>query len=443
MDITYTAFLGSVWRLILFCIRHKQVDFLYSNNNFGLCFAHIFHKLKHKIAFFAGALLFFLAIWLAINYTPFQNFLVKKIAATLSKNLKTKVEVKHVDFSLFNKMLIEGVLIEDKKQDTLLYAGTAKVNITDWFFLKDEATLKYIGLNNTVINLKRSDTTWNYQFLVDYFSGPSTGKKKKQGLQLDLKTIEIENLRFNKTDEWIGQNLNASVKKLTLDANNINFDKKIVDISTINLVQPLFAQYNYEGNKSKTGYVSPPKTMLNIPTKYKWNNAEWAINVNEITLKDGTFKNDKETERLAFNDKFDGQHILFHQITGTLKNVKFLQDTLSVNLNLSIKERSGLDVKQIEAFYKLTPEMMEFNQLNLVTNKSRLSNYYVMRYQNFNADMSDFIHSVKLEGKFENSKVHSDDIAIFAPTLKTWNRQFDISGNARGTIDNLTAKKCC
>jgi hypothetical protein len=404
-------------------------------------FAHTFVKLKHKIAFFTSALLLLISLWLAINYSPFQNFLVKKVAGTLSKELKTKVEVKHVDFSLFNKMLIEGVLVEDRKKDTLLYAGTAKVNITDWFFMKDEAILQYVGLNNTVVNLNRTDSVWNYQFLIDYFDSPSTGKKKKQGLQLDLKVVEVENLKFNKIDGWIGKDLIVSVGKLDVDAKDIDFNGKKIDINSIKLVTPLFAQNNYTGNRDKLGIKKIPSIdTVTIPPKYKWNNDEWVINVKEITVKDGTFKNEKETERLAYTDKFDGQHLMFTNINGSLKNIQFLHDTVSSNINLTTKERSGLDIKKIEAFYKLTPDMMEFNQLDLVTNKSRLRNYYVMRYNNFNDDMSNFLHSVKLEGKFTDSKIHSDDIAIFAPKLKTWNRQFDISGNARGTIDNLVTK---
>jgi len=41
-------------------------------------------------------------------------------------------------------MHLEGVLIEDRKGDTVLYAGDVKVRITDWFFFKKEADLKYI-----------------------------------------------------------------------------------------------------------------------------------------------------------------------------------------------------------------------------------------------------------------------------------------------------------
>lgn len=77
-------------------------------------------------------------------------------------------------------MNLEGVLVEDRKKDTLLYAGIVQVRITDWFFLQDQAELEYIGLENAIINFNRTDSVWNYQFLQDYFSTPSTGKRKKQ-----------------------------------------------------------------------------------------------------------------------------------------------------------------------------------------------------------------------------------------------------------------------
>ena len=84
-----------------------------------------------------------------INTTPVQNWLVKAVTHRLSKDLDTKVSIKHVNFALFNKMNLEGVYIQDQnKKDTLLYAGKLSVNITDWFFFKDQIELKYIGLEN-------------------------------------------------------------------------------------------------------------------------------------------------------------------------------------------------------------------------------------------------------------------------------------------------------
>ena len=42
---------------------------------------------------------------------------------------------------------------------------------------------------------------------------------------------------------------------------------------------------------------------------------------------------------------------------------------------------------------------------------------------------------------FEASELNSDDLAFFAPELKSWKRIFYITGNATGSIDNLSVKK--
>ena len=67
-------------------------------------------------------------------------------------------------------MHLKGVLVEDRDHDTLLYAGELRVRITDWFFLKDEAELKYVGLENAVVKFQRTDSVWRQQFVFDYFT---------------------------------------------------------------------------------------------------------------------------------------------------------------------------------------------------------------------------------------------------------------------------------
>lgn len=62
-----------------------------------------------------------------------QNWIVRQVTSRLSKDLQTKISIKRVDFSLFDKMHLEGLLLEDRAGDTLLYAGDMKVRITDWF----------------------------------------------------------------------------------------------------------------------------------------------------------------------------------------------------------------------------------------------------------------------------------------------------------------------
>lgn len=337
-------------------------------------------------------------------------------------------------------MTVEGVLVEDRKKDTLLYAGSLNVNISDWFFLKDKPVLKYIGLSDAVINLNRTDSVWNYQFLVDYFSSPKSSASKQKTFQIDLKELDLKNITFNSLDKWFGQDMRASLKRLTLSADEFDLEKKLIAINRIDLDQPVFSLYDYQGNKPVTGIRPPSSASLTGPGQLQWNKEGWSLSAKNIHISNGSFSNDKETPRAPYTDQFDGFHIQFAQINGDLGNVLLAKDTISADVKLATKERSGFEVKQLTAKMKVTPAMMEFSGLDIKTEKSRIGNYYVMRYDSFNSDMSNFIHSIMLEGNFENSFIHSDDIAYFAPQLKTWNRILYFQGRARGTIDNLSGR---
>lgn len=401
---------------------------------------YVFKKALHITSFFLVLFILLLSGWGILHLSPVQNWMVKKAASVLSEKLKTEVSVKHVDVGFFNKLLVEGVMIKDLKKDTLLYAAVVKLNITDWFFLTNKPVIKYIGLSDAVINLKRTDSIWNYQFLADYFASPKSTTKKESNTQIDLKTIELNNVSFNKIDGWIGQDLRVTLKKLFLKADDFDLTKKQVSIHEVRLDEPVFGIYDYTGNRPSAPARLPDTAVANNLSQLQWNAGGWKITVGTITLQDGRFINERETERSPYTDRFDGQHIIFSSINGQLNNVMFDKDTISTHLKLSTKEKSGFEVKEIVADMKLSPSIMEFNNLDIVTDKSRIGNYYAMRYKDFNADMSDFLHKVKLEGRFTNSTIHSDDIAFFAPELKSWNRVIDFNGQAKGSIDNLAAR---
>ncbi len=186
-----------------------------------------------------------MAAWIFIQ-TPFgQNWIARQVTNKLSKNLHTKVSVKHVDFSLFNRMHLEGLMIEDRQGDTILYAGDAKVRITDWFFFKKNVTLKYIGLENALIKFQRTDSVWRQQFLFDFLGGSNTSNKNsaKGGMQLNLKKVELKNITFLKKDAWLGNDMTIRMGSLSLDANEINLANKKADISELLVDQPFVMIY--------------------------------------------------------------------------------------------------------------------------------------------------------------------------------------------------------
>lgn len=384
-------------------------------------------------------LLLLLAIYILLHFPAVQTWLAQKAASSLSEKLHTRVTVKKVDFAFFNKLSLQGVMVEDKQKDTLLYAGDLRVNITDWFFVKDKITLHYISLDDAVINMHRSDSVWNYQFLADYFSSPGGGGSKKS-IDLDVKTIHLTNIRFNKIDGWVGQNMVASIKKADITIDQLDLNKKVLKIHDIYLEEPLFALTDYTGKRPPVANLTTALQKIPGVSALQWNNAGWVVSVDKLQLYKGAFLNDRETDRKPYTDQFDGAHIAFSMISGTIDEVLFKNDTLHANLLLTAKEKNGLEIKKIQSTMKLTPEIMEFSKLDLETNNSHISNYYAMKYNDFNGDMKNFLKAVTLEGHFTNTSISSKDLAIFAPQLANWNRVFYLEGNIKGPVDNISGK---
>ncbi|MES1217861.1 MAG: hypothetical protein ABUT20_20310, partial [Bacteroidota bacterium] len=122
-----------------------------------------------------------------------------------------------------------------------------------------------------------------------------------------------------------------------------------------------------------------------------------------------------------------------------IKDSRLIGDSVFSRIELSAKERSGLELKNMTAALKLSPKEMAFADLELTTNKSTIRNYFSMSYDDI-SDMDDFIHKVQMNANFDESEIDSDDIGFFAPELKTWKKNIKLNGKVRGTVDALVGK---
>ncbi len=370
----------------------------------------------------------FLVIWGLIHLRPVQEYIVGYATNTLSKNLKTEIKIKSVDISPFNKFILEGVLVRDKQKDTLLYAAAAKLRITDWFFLKDNVTFHYIGLEKGFFHLKRVDSVWNTQFILDAFSSPKQAKSNSN-IKLALEKLEITQFRFIKEDGWRGEDMNLSLAKLNLSAKDIDLKKKTIKIDEIEIKAPIFGIKQYDGKR--------PAALIPKDDIYaRWNPDQWDIKVEQLNLENGTFSSDIQSHRTMYSH-FDEQHILFKKIDGEIKNIRLLQDTMSAQIQLKTEERSGFKINSLRALMKMHPRAMTFTDLEILTPYSRIGNSFTMRYTSFNDDMLYFITRVNLDGKFSNSHINFKDIAFFAPEVKNLELELELDGHATGTISNM------
>lgn len=333
-------------------------------------------------------------------------------------------------------MHLQGVLVEDQHQDTLLYAGEVRVRITDWFFFKKNIELKYIGLTDAVIQMQRTDSVWNHQFLIDYFSSPSS-EKSESSTQLNLKQIDLKNISFVKKDAWLGQDMTVRLSSFSLNAEDISLPKKTISLGSLNIVDPYFSLYNYPRRKPASATNSQENPAIPLSdSALKWNSAGWIIQADKLEITNGTFKTSSATAATPVPGVFDGKNIEFAKINTSFTGLRWEKDTVTALLNLQTKERSGFEVKNMEANVKLTPQEMSFDKLSIKTNNSIIRDQFSMHFSDF-GDMDDFLHAVRMQGRFNNSEIDSDDIAFFAPAMKTWKKNITLKGVIRGAVDDL------
>lgn len=385
-------------------------------------------------------ILLLVTVWSLIHVPAVQTWLVSRVTHRLSHDLHTTIRIKHVDFELFNKMLLDSTLVEDGRHDTLLYAATVRVNITDWFFFKDKAQLQYIGLDDATVKLQRTDSVWNYQFLVDYFTNPDKLSKEPdttKSLQLDLKEVVLTNIHFLKHDAWRGEDMDLHLKAMHLDADTISFNDKIARVESLTFTQPDFILSNYDGNRPPL--KEDTTHIINDPNHLRLNPDGWDITARSVKIRNGSFQHIERTDT-TINPWFDGNHIHFSAVNTSFNDLRLNRDTLTAQLSLNTKERSGLEVKKLNARIRWYPEAMEFARLDLQTNRSHLHNFFAMRFKTLD-DMSYFVSRIHMEGRFNDSEIDADDIAFFAPALRDWDKHVRLTGDIQGTVSDLHGRR--
>jgi len=372
----------------------------------------------------------FFLVLLLLNTSPVQNYIAKKITSSISKKLGAEVRIRKVNISPFNKLNIEGILVRDLNKDTLLFANLCKIRITDWFFLQKNATLNYIGIEDAVVKINRKTNTWNYAFITNYFNSSDTNNKGNKTLY-DIKKIDLKSVRFEQNDQWTGNYMKASALSIVADCKKMNIATGFIKLGNVGLDQPSFVMKVIPALQPSTG----KKRAAVTPT----NSSPLNINADEITINKGSLVIDSDLEKPYPN--FDGTHLHFFSINASIKNAFVSEKEIKASIKLSAKERSGLLVKKLNTAFTFNQNIMEFANLDLQTNRSRIGNYYAMKFSNFEKDFSKYISNVVMVANIKESVVHTDDIAFFAPAMSMFKTKAQVSGKYTGTVADFTVNQ--
>lgn len=367
-----------------------------------------------------------------------QNRLAKEATTWLSKKLDTKVNVDKVKIDFLDYVHFEGLYIEDQQQDTLAYIHDFSVKSSSIFtdLWNDKTSIiKNVKLEGGVVNLLRpkDSEVWNYAFIEEAFATKDKEDTTKSNpINLELKNVDIENIRFSMLDKWGGQDIVAKVGDLSVRVNSADIPNLIFNIKKVDVAKTDFSFKEYKGGKPK----SPKKVQDQSDWGSPFNPDNIILSLNELTLDDVQFEYQRDGH-ISTENRFDERHIVANNLHLDLEALALSGDTLTADiLNMKVEERSGLRIKKLKTHVTLNQQLAELKDLYLETNYSVVQDYYSMRYTNFH-DFNNYIENVNMYARFRDSKIDKRDIAFFAGNISQLPSVTSLSGKAEGTVANL------
>ncbi|MGV3705040.1 MAG: translocation/assembly module TamB domain-containing protein [Arcticibacter sp.] len=220
----------------------------------------------------------------ALQFKSVQTYAAKRAAAYLSGELHTTIDIKSLYIKPFKLLVLEGLYIQDREKDTLLYAPRFAVDLNLLSLRRRIVDIQTAELNGGSFYLKKyKDKTTNLQFIINYFDSGEPKQKKKPSSRpytVTFEKIAIHNTAFryrNFNDSTLTSQVNFNDIGLTkmnavitdLDTKNFLFKAKVRQLSfleksgfyvknldtdaTIDTVSMELANLRLETNRSDVG----------------------------------------------------------------------------------------------------------------------------------------------------------------------------------------------
>jgi len=298
-------------------------------------------------------LLLFVLFSFAIRMPFFQTYIAQKASAYLSEELKTIVHIEHVDIAFFDHVYMDGIYVEDRDGDTLIYLEQIEIKLKhiDWNLSNIEIDKVALSKGRIYLIKKLGQDDFNYGFIEDYF----TLDKKRAPKETKIPKIFISDLMLNDIDfKYI-----LEYKKDY--EHGINFNK--LDLRGINL----FVEDLEIVDEQFSGKIA--RFYAREKSGFKLNNftADFNLNSKLLLIKRGIIETDKsriEVPKLVFK-------------TNTWNNYNYFEDSVFMDIHLDKTLASMEDI----AYF--SPDLWGMNQVVYVSGRA-----------------TDFVYNLKLRNLY-------------------------------------------
>jgi hypothetical protein len=401
---------------------------------------------RRLVRIFLRTLLTILVILLIVFFliqTPFiQNIIRGKAENYLSRKLKTRVRIGDLYVGFFRSVTLKNVYIEDRQKDTLLSAGLIDVNIRMWGLLHNELDIRQVQLENITVKINRQlpDSAFNFQFIVDAFSGsPSSQPQKTAGqpMKIGLKSLLLDKIRFvfkdtvtgNDVAVWIGHSLTRmdgidlarlrfEVPRFELDNSTVAYRNTVSKLSTSLQLSRLIAG----------------TTSLDLQKEI--------FQLKDLQIDSSDIRYDDNTQRRQ-KTGMDYAHLDVRQFAFSGAGLAYSPDSISGTVAKgALAEQSGFRLTRLQTKFFYSDHRIALSQLILQTPGTLLQRSATLQYRSLAGMLKDPAHTL-IDLDLSSSHVQLKDMLVFAPDFASQpvfrhpNDTWQLNGKLNGSFDAI------
>ena len=371
----------------------------------------------------AFLLLLVFAAVIFINTNAGKRTVRNQVVKYLESKLKTNVQIGSVDYSLPKWLKIKNVYIQDQKKDTLLFGEELSVDLDMIKLIQGNTDIKKVYLKNIIANISRlqNDSVFNYQFIVNAFSGnkATTVNKDTAEMKLTLSQIIFENVGFKFNDNYAGNDFAGIIKNLDLTTTKFSPDRLNFGIDNLTANGVNFSMKTYKEIETSIDAKLPVDTISNSPYKL-------FISGNNVSLKNVDVVIDNKITGLYYSNKIgtlSGKNILYSiaQEKGTADNL--LLDSAAIIFS-SAKKNTTVVIKD--------PSFTKPNLWLYAAKKLDITNTNI-KYDDVNKPLAGGLDFAHLDAK--NIKAFVDGFQFSTASTKAQVTQFSFQDKSGFSLD--------
>lgn len=322
-----------------------------------------------------------------------------QVVSYLEKHLKTKVSIGSIDYSLPQWIELNNIYVEDQKKDTLLFGERLKVNISMFKLLRGNTDIQKVDLKNIFINIKRpeTDSVFNYEFIVNAFTGnkPSTANKDTAEMKITLDEIILNKVHFKMDDQFAGNSFAASINEL-----NATFKKFQPDRLNFGIDQFAADGVNF---KMRTTKAAVPDSTVVVITDSAKNEPTYGlyINAGRFAIKNAIVDIEDIVSGMIY--KNDVRQIKLTQVLFNMEQSIATADSLLLDTGI-VQFKTAIALKEI-AKPAITPDttaapwLIRANRINI--------NSIAARYDDSNQPAKEGFDAAHINAKNINANINS------------------------------------